>query len=62
VEPERRAFATMNADRLTAEQLQVLMQHKSYQTTLGYISMARQLNPALQNLFVPDVLKQAEAK
>jgi integrase len=51
----RRAFATMNADRLTAEQLQVLMQHKSYQTTLTYISMARQLNPALQNLFVPEL-------
>jgi integrase len=51
----RRAFATLNADRLTAEQLQVLMQHKSYQTTLGYISMARQMNPALQNVFVPDL-------
>jgi integrase len=51
----RRAFATLNADRLTAEQLQVLMQHKSYQTTLGYISMARQLNPALANLYVPEL-------
>jgi integrase len=55
----RRAFATMNADRLTAEQLQVLMQHKSYQTTLAYISMARQMNPALANLYVPELPGEA---
>ena len=29
----RRAFATMNADKLTPDALQALMQHKSYQTT-----------------------------
>ena len=29
------------------------MQHKDYQTTQRYINMARQLNPAPQNLFVP---------
>jgi integrase len=56
----RRAFATMNAERLTADALQLLMQHKDYQTTQRYISMARQLKPAAQNLFVPDVgLSQA---
>jgi len=51
----RRAFATMNADKLTPDALQLLMQHKDYQTTQRYINMARQLNPAVQNLFVPDV-------
>jgi integrase len=51
----RRAFATMNAPTLTADALQSLMQHKSYQTTQRYISMARQLNPAVQNLYVPDL-------
>jgi integrase len=51
----RRAFATTNADRLTVDTLQLLMQHKDYQTTQRYISMARQLNPAAQNLFVPDL-------
>lgn len=51
----RRAFATMNADRLTADALQHLMQHKDYKTTQRYISIARQLTPAVANLFVPDV-------
>jgi integrase len=51
----RRAFATLNADKLTPDALQHLMQHKDYQTTQRYINMARQLNPAVQNLFVPDL-------
>ena len=51
----RRAFATMNADNLTPDALQALMQHKDYQTTQRYISMARQLNPAVANLFVPTI-------
>jgi integrase len=51
----RRAFATMNADKLTPDALQALMQHKSYQTTQVYINMARQLTPAVQTLFVPDL-------
>lgn len=51
----RRAFATMNADRLSADALQALMQHRSYQTTQRYINMARQLNQAVDGLFVPDV-------
>jgi integrase len=49
----RRAFATMNADKLTADALQVLMQHRDYQTTQRYINMARQLRPAAQALYVP---------
>jgi integrase len=49
----RRAFATMNAGAMSADALQALMQHKDYQTTQRNINMARQLNPAVQNLFVP---------
>lgn len=52
----RRAFASMNADRLTADALQALMRHKSYATTQRYINMARQLDSAVDSLFVPDVL------
>ena len=51
----RRAFATMNAEGLTADVLQPLMQHRDYQTTHRYISMARQLKPAVHNLYVPSV-------
>ncbi|MBS0208735.1 MAG: site-specific integrase [Planctomycetes bacterium] len=49
----RRAFATMNADRLSPQALQELMQHKSFTTTQRYINMARQLTPTVQNLFTP---------
>ncbi len=55
----RRAFATMNADRLTADALQAMMQHQDYQTTQRYINMARQMKPAAHNLFVPDVSPRA---
>ncbi len=53
----RRAFATMNADRLTPDALQALMRHKSYLTTQRYINMARQLDEAVGKLHVPDVLQ-----
>lgn len=53
----RRAFATMNADKLTADALQALMRHKSYQTTQVYINMARQMDAAVASLHVPEVLK-----
>jgi integrase len=55
----RRAFATMNAERMTVDALQHLMQHKDYTTTQRYINMARQLTPAVQNLFVPDLTRKA---
>jgi integrase len=55
----RRAFATMNADRMTSDALKKLMRHKSYSTTQGYIDVARQLHPAVAALYVPDVLKKA---
>src|SRR5262249_23751090 len=56
----RRALATMNGGRMTADALQALMQHKDYQTTQRYIAIARQLNPAVQDLFVPPVVRKAE--
>jgi integrase len=54
----RRAFATMNADKLTPDALQALMRHKSYQTTQRYINMARQMDAAVASIHVPDVLKK----
>jgi integrase len=57
----RRAFATMNADKLTPDTLQALMRHKSYQTTQVYINMARQMDAAVASLHVPEVLRQAKA-
>jgi integrase len=50
----RRAFATMNADKLTADALQSLMRHKSYQTMQKYINMARQMDAAVAALHVPE--------
>jgi hypothetical protein len=52
----------MKVNRLSAEQLQALVQHKSYATTETYIKMARDLNPALQNLFVPELPKSKPAE
>jgi integrase len=54
---ERRAFATNNALNMNREALQKLMRHKSPETTAKYINMAKQLNPAVQALHVPAVLK-----
>lgn len=50
----RRAFATENAENLTAKELQTLMRHRSFATTMRYISMARQLRETTtEKLFVP---------
>jgi integrase len=57
----RRAFATQNAPRLTADALQKLMRHKSYATTQRYINMASQLDEAVETLHVPDVLRHKKA-
>ena len=37
--------------------LQSLMRHKSFQTTQKYVAMARQLDRAVDGLFVPAVSK-----
>jgi integrase len=57
----RRAFATQNAPRLTADALQKLMRNKSYATTQRYINMASQLDEAVDALHVPDVLQGKKA-
>jgi len=49
----RRGFASLNADRMTPDALQTLMQHKSYITTQRYIEIGRQLNHAVEGLYVP---------
>lgn len=49
----RRGFASANAASMNLFELQGLMQHKSLETTKGYVSMAGQLNKAVQRLFVP---------
>jgi integrase len=53
----RRAFATLNAKQMKPETLQILMRHKAYQTTLGYVNRAEQVEEAVAHLHVPDVLK-----
>jgi len=54
----RRAFATCNAETLSADALQTLMRHKSYQTTQRYINLAGQVNRAVEQLHVPEVLRK----
>ena len=54
----RRAFATLNAPTLSADALQSLMWHKCFTTTQRCINMAGQLTWAVDNLYVPDVLKR----
>ncbi len=57
----RRACATLNAERLSADALQALMQHRSYLTTQRYINLARQLNQTAEALYVPEVLRTKKA-
>ncbi len=56
----RRGFATVNAASMNLFELQGLMQHKSLETTRGYVSMAGQLSKAVQNLFVPAIPASAK--
>jgi len=44
---------------MTPDALQSLMRHQSYTTTQRYINMARQLNRAVEALYVPSVLEKA---
>ena len=54
----RRAFATLNAETMSADALRKLMRHKSYLTTQRYVNIAQQVNRAVEGLHVPDVLKK----
>jgi integrase len=49
----RRAFATMNTERVSAVVLQKLMRHQSFSTTQGYINMVPQMRTAVEKLYVP---------
>jgi len=51
----------LNAEKLSADALQMLMRHKSYATTKRYINMSRQINQSVAALYVPDVLQVAKA-
>jgi|GEM_PF-631671 len=55
----RRGFAALNAAGMDLFQLQSLMQHKSLETTRGYVNMANQLNTVVGNLFVPTLPERA---
>ena len=54
----RRAFATMNADTMSADALQKLMRHRSYTTTQRYINLAGQVKRSVEKLHVPEVLRK----
>ena len=61
----RRGFATQNADKLSASQLQQMMRHSSYVTTQKYINMAAQLNTVTDRLSVPtldNTLRQQDSR
>jgi integrase len=57
----RRAFATENAEKLSAGELQALMRRKSYTTTQGHINTAKRLNRTAEKLHVPAVLTNYSA-
>lgn len=53
----RRAFATSNAGRVQPEVLQKLMRHKSFATTLSYVSLTERVHRATSEIPVPPALK-----
>lgn len=56
----RRAFATVNAKQMKAETLQKIMRHKSYKTTLSYVNLSEQVEEAVSQMPVPEVLRKDE--
>ncbi len=56
----RRGYATANAEHMDLFELQKLMQHRSLETTQGYVSMAGKLKKAINKAHVPDFLTVRE--
>lgn len=52
----RRGFATANAGKLSASELQTMMRHRSYTTTQKYVNMAAQMRGITDRLTVPEGL------
>lgn len=49
----RRAFATLNVDRLSQDELQASMQHVSPETTKRYVKLGKQIKDVTSKQFVP---------
>jgi integrase len=56
----RRGFATANAEHMDLFELQKLMQHRSLETTRGYVNMAGKLKKAIEKVHVPEFLAVRE--
>ena len=52
----RRAYATLNADRMPAPVLQKKMRHRSFTTTLRYIQLADKMKKTSEVVYVPEFL------
>ena len=57
----RRAYATLNADTMSASVLQKKMRHRSFNTTQRYIALADKMKGAAEKVFVPEFLKDGKA-
>ena len=56
----RRAFATLNASKVTTMELKAMMRHASIQTTQRYVSMAEQTTSMVDKLFIPEVMRSSK--
>ena len=56
----RRGYATANAEHMDLFELQKLMQHRSLETTRGYVNMAGKLKKAIKKVHVPEFLAVRE--
>jgi len=57
----RRGYATLNADTMSGPVLQRKMRHKSFTTTLRYISLADKMKVATEAVHVPAFLQKKAA-
>jgi integrase len=57
----RRAYATLNADKMPAVVLQKKMRHKSFNTTKRYIELADKMKKATEQVYIPEFLKSRKS-